>query len=106
MNKDDSVWITGLGAATPLGCELAEIEASLLAGRSGVTRVTRFATADYPSQIAGQLGAIPCPAGRDPAEFAARHPLEQLAVWCSEAALRDAGLWGEHSARRVGLVLG
>ena len=106
MTNDGSVWITGLGAATPLGCELAEIEANLLAGRSGVTRVTRFATDDYPSQIAGQLGAIPCPAGRDPGEFAARHPLEQLAIWCSESALRDAGLWGEHSARRVGLVLG
>ncbi len=55
MNNCDSVWITGLGAATPLGCELAEIEANLLAGRSGVTRVTRFSTDDYPSQIAGQL---------------------------------------------------
>jgi 3-oxoacyl-[acyl-carrier-protein] synthase II len=106
MSNEGSVWITGLGAATPLGCELPEIEANLLAGRSGVTRVTRFATDDYPSQIAGQLGAIPCPAGRDPIEFAARHPLEQLAVWCCESALRDAGLWGEHAALRVGLVLG
>jgi 3-oxoacyl-[acyl-carrier-protein] synthase II len=106
MINGDSVWITGLGAATPLGSALAEIEANLLAGRSGVSRVTRFATTDYPSQIAGQLGAIPCPAGRDPAEFGAKHPLEQLAVWCCEAALRDAGLWGKHSELRVGLVLG
>ena len=106
MSHDEPTWITGVGAATPLGCALAEIEANLLAGRSGVTRVTRFATADYPSQIAGQLGAVPCPPGCDPGEFAARHPLEQLAIWCGQAALRDAGLWGEHQDRRVGLVLG
>ena len=74
MKNDGSVWITGLGAATPLGSQLAEIEANLLAGRSGVTRVTRFATDDYPSQIAGQLDAIPCPPGRDPGEFAGAAP--------------------------------
>ena len=26
MNRDEPVWITGVGAATPLGFELAEIE--------------------------------------------------------------------------------
>ena len=33
-------------------------------------------------------------------------PLDQLAHWCAETALRDAGLWGRHSEPRVGLVLG
>ena len=106
IGTDEPVWITGVGAATPLGCELAEIEANLLAGRSGVTRVTRFPTADYPSQIAAQIGEIPCPPGCDPRTFSARNPLERLALWCAESALRDAGLWGRHREARVGLVLG
>ena len=50
MNMDSSVWITGVGAVTPLGSELAEIESSLLEGRSGVSLVTRFPTEDYPSR--------------------------------------------------------
>jgi 3-oxoacyl-[acyl-carrier-protein] synthase II len=106
MDSDGAIWITGVGAATPLGCGLAEIESNLLAGRSGVTRVSRFPTDDYPSRIAAQLGPIPVPPGCDPHEFAARTPLDRLAHWCGETALRDAGLWGPHRERRVGLVLG
>jgi 3-oxoacyl-[acyl-carrier-protein] synthase II len=106
METAESVWITGVGAATPLGCELAEIEANLLAGRSGVSLVTRFPTDDYPSRIAAQLRDDICPpAGGSPA-CSARPRLDQLVEWCAQRALRDAGLWGRHREARVGLVLG
>jgi len=106
MDKAEQVWITGVGAATPLGCELTQIEANLLAGRSGVSLVTRFPTDDYPSQIAAQLGEnIRLPGCNSPGG-SARPRLDQLAHWCAEAALRDAGLWGWHREARVGLVLG
>lgn len=106
MASDEPIWITGVGAATPLGCGLEEIESNLLAGRSGVTRVTRFPTDDYPSRIAAQLGTIPEPPSGDPRELAAMNPLDRLAHWCGETALRDAGVWGMHRDLRVGLVLG
>jgi 3-oxoacyl-[acyl-carrier-protein] synthase II len=106
MHSDEPIWITGIGAATPLGCGLAEIESNLLAGRSGVTRVTRFPTDDYPSRIAAQIGPVPAPPACDPRAFAALNPLEQVARWCAETALRDAGLWGIQREARVGLVLG
>jgi len=106
MGRAESVWITGVGAATPLGCGLTEIEANLLAGRSGVSLVTRFPTDDYPSRIAAQLGEIIRPAGCDSPACSARPRLDQLAHWCAEAALRDAGLWGRHREARIGLVLG
>lgn len=106
MTLDEPIWITGVGAATPLGCDLATIDAGLLAGRSGVGPVRRFSTADYPSQIAGQIDAIPCPPGRDPREFDARPPLERVAIWSVESALRDAGCWGIGREDRIGLVLG
>ncbi len=106
MGSDEPVWITGIGAATPLGCDLSAIESRLLAGRSGVTRVTRFPTDDYPSRIAAQIGPVPTPTDCDPTAFAALNPLEQVARWCAETALRDAGLLGAHREARVGLVLG
>ena len=96
METAEPVWITGVGAATPLGCELAEIEANLLAGRSGVSLVTRFPTDDYPSRIAAQLSEPLRPRDGDVDAFAARQPLDQLAHWCVESALRDADLWGSH----------
>ena len=93
MMAEDPVWITGLGLATSLGCDLATLEASLLAGRSGVAAVTSFCTTDYPSRIAAELPAVPCPSGREPLEFHALPRLEQAALWCVQAALEDAGLW-------------
>ena len=58
---EDPVWITGVGLATSLGCNLATLEANLLAGRSGVSVVTSFCTADYPSRIAAELQAAGVP---------------------------------------------
>jgi 3-oxoacyl-[acyl-carrier-protein] synthase II len=106
MRTDEPVWITGVGMVTPLGHDLATVETSLLAGRSGVDLVTSFPTTDFPSRIAAQVAAVPCPASHDPATFALLPRLEQAALSCVESALRDAGCWGRHRDLRVGLVLG
>ncbi len=106
MDRDDPIWITGIGSATPLGCGLAEIESNLLAGRSGVAEVTSFPTEDYPSRIAAQVGRIPVPPSCTAEVFAAKSLLDQLTHWCLEMALRDAGLWETRREARVGLVLG
>jgi 3-oxoacyl-[acyl-carrier-protein] synthase II len=107
MNRPEiPIWITGVGLATPLGNDLPTLAEGLLAGRSGVTAVTRFSTKDYPSRIAAQVESVPCPPGHDPNEFAACSRLERLALWCVDSALRDAGLLGKQSAARVGLVMG
>jgi 3-oxoacyl-[acyl-carrier-protein] synthase II len=106
MDSREPIWITGVGAATPLGFGLSEIESNLLAGRSGVSPVTRFPTADYPSQIAAQVGRIPCPPGCDSKAFSACGRLDQLAWWCVATALHDAGVWERYRELRVGLVLG
>ena len=66
MNKPP-VWITGVGAATPLGFDYRTFADRLLAGQSGVGRVASFPVADHPSQIAAVLGSVPCPAGFPPA---------------------------------------
>lgn len=100
------VWITGVGLATPLGNDAETLDSNLLAGRSGVSEVTRFPTADYPSRIAAQLQDVPCPAGYDHEVFSGRPRLEQLAFWCVDAALRDAGLDPAGRGARIGLVLG
>jgi 3-oxoacyl-[acyl-carrier-protein] synthase II len=106
VTHETPVWITGVGAATPLGSDYGAIADGLLAGRSGVRRVEGFDVSEHPSQIAGQLDGVPCPPGHDPAEFAGLHRLEQLVLWCCDSALRDAGWWERRSEVRVGLVLG
>jgi 3-oxoacyl-[acyl-carrier-protein] synthase II len=106
VSHQNAVCITGVGAATPLGCSYAQFADNLLAGRSGVAAVTHFPVADHPSQVAGQVREVPCPPGQEPAEFAKLHRLEQLLRWCCVMALRDSGWWERRGEVRVGVILG
>jgi 3-oxoacyl-[acyl-carrier-protein] synthase II len=100
------VWITGVGTATPLGNDYNSVAEGLLAGKSGVDSVQAFDVSDHPSQIAGQIGNMPCPLEEDPATFQQLPPLERLVRWCCDAALHDAGWWERRRDVRVGIVLG
>jgi 3-oxoacyl-[acyl-carrier-protein] synthase II len=101
-----AVWITGVGAATPLGNSYRALADNLLAGRSGVRRVSRFPVTEHPSQIGGQVEHIPCPVGCDEREFAGLNRLHQLTLWCCGAALHDAGWWERRGDVRIGMILG
>jgi 3-oxoacyl-[acyl-carrier-protein] synthase II len=54
-NKQIRVAITGLGLLTPLGSDLDSIWEALIAGKSGVRRITQFDASDLPCQIAGEI---------------------------------------------------
>src|ERR1700757_994469 len=49
------VVVTGLGIVSPVGIGLAPAWENILAGRSGITRITRFDAIAFPSQIAGEV---------------------------------------------------
>jgi 3-oxoacyl-[acyl-carrier-protein] synthase II len=49
------VALTGIGAVTPVGNDTESTWASLVAGRSGVRRITTFDASTYPVRIAGQV---------------------------------------------------
>ena len=104
--KQDAVYITGVGAVTPLGNDFAEISRNLLAGTSAIRKVTSFNVEEHPCQIAGQVENIPCPPSFNAEDFAKLLPLEQAALWSCAQALRDADLWQSRSNLRVGVVMG
>ncbi|MFE1315958.1 beta-ketoacyl-[acyl-carrier-protein] synthase family protein [Streptomyces sp. NPDC058755] len=90
---DTRVLVTGLGAVTPLGGDVASTWEGLLAGRSAVTALTDPGYKDFPSR----LGA---PAAVDPATAlspSAARKLDrcgQFAVVAAQEAWRDSGLAG------------
>jgi 3-oxoacyl-[acyl-carrier-protein] synthase II len=49
------VVVTGLGIVSPVGIGVSEAWANVLAGRPGITRITRFDAAPFASQIAGEV---------------------------------------------------
>jgi minimal PKS chain-length factor (CLF/KS beta) len=50
-----AVYLTGLGVAAPNGLGASRYWAAVLAGRSGITEISRFDAARYPARLAGQI---------------------------------------------------
>jgi 3-oxoacyl-[acyl-carrier-protein] synthase II len=85
-----SVVVTGLGATTPLGGDVASTWSALLAGRSGVKRLEADWAKDLPVRIAATIAV-------EPSEVLPRHRLrrldrcQQFALIAAHEAWRDAG---------------
>jgi 3-oxoacyl-[acyl-carrier-protein] synthase II len=90
MSSTDVV-VTGLGATTPLGGDVASTWDAMLAGRSGVSALTQEWAAQLPVRIAAQLAV-------DPSEVLDRIRLrrldrsEAIALIAAHQAWADAGL--------------
>ncbi|RAI58621.1 beta-ketoacyl synthase N-terminal-like domain-containing protein [Roseicella frigidaeris] len=86
------VAVTGIGLVTPLGLGVAESWAALLAGRSGIRRITRFPTAHLKTTIAGQV-TLPEDAAGEVLTSPVR--VERMAVLAAAEAIAGAGLPGQ-----------
>src|SRR5688500_9951010 len=90
MSTTDVV-VTGLGATTPLGGDVASTWAAMLDGRSGVGTLTQDWAEQLPVRIAAQLAV-------DPSEKIERVRMrrldrsEQIAIIAAKEAYADAGL--------------
>jgi 3-oxoacyl-[acyl-carrier-protein] synthase II len=101
------VAVTGLGAVSPLGCGVERNWEGLLAGRSGVFPITRFACDDFPTRIAGQ---VPDFCADEYVEKKDRKKMDvfiQFALGAAIMAMRDSGLVIDAAnAERVGVIVG
>ena len=106
----DEVVVTGLGATTPLGGDVATYWAGLLAGRSGVVALTDDWAEALPVRIAAPMAV-------DPATVLARVQArrldrsEQAAIVAAREAWADAGFEGRSDEAgldptRVAVVIG
>jgi 3-oxoacyl-[acyl-carrier-protein] synthase II len=105
--KRKRVVVTGLGAVTPLGLDVASTWQGLVAGRSGVGRITRFDPTGFPAQLAAEVRGFDPRAYIGKAELRRMARFSQLAVAASlqaaeHARLADARL----DPARAGVLLG
>jgi 3-oxoacyl-[acyl-carrier-protein] synthase II len=84
------VVVTGLGATTPLGGDVASTWEALLAGRSGVSRITDDWAKDYPAQLVARLAADPVEQ-LDRVRARRLDRSQQVAVIAAEQAWADSG---------------
>jgi 3-oxoacyl-[acyl-carrier-protein] synthase II len=90
VTAGETVVVTGLGATTPLGGDVASTWSAMLEGRSGVHRLTQPWAEDMPVRFAAQAAADPVEVvGRVQARRMDR--CEQLALVAAREAWADAG---------------
>lgn len=106
----ERVVVTGLGAVTPLGNDVATMWEGLLTGRSGVARSEQLDAADLEVKIAAEVK------GFDPIKQFGRREARRndrfalLAKAAADEAVADAGLtfedWDDEAKGRVGVLVG
>jgi 3-oxoacyl-[acyl-carrier-protein] synthase II len=97
------VVVTGLGAITPLGADVASTWEALLAGRSGVRKLTDAWAQELPARIAAWAAAEPA-ALIDRVQARRLDRCEQFAIIAAREAWADAGA-PDISPERLGVVV-
>jgi 3-oxoacyl-[acyl-carrier-protein] synthase II len=116
------VVVTGIGLITPLGQGTEHSWAQILAGKSGIGRITLFDTTDYACKVAGEVPSVDGRGGGGPEVPGSFDPEQTLsskerrrvddfilyAIAAADEAVRDAG-WtpeDEESRERTGVMIG
>ncbi|MGK0456905.1 MAG: 3-oxoacyl-[acyl-carrier-protein] synthase II, partial [Zhongshania aliphaticivorans] len=107
VSKQQRVVITGLGAVTSYGIGAKALWEGLLAGKSGIDKVTSFDTTEYPSKVGAEVKDFSAGDFMDPKEARRNDRYTQFAVASSKLALEDAGIDpAKLNADRFGALIG
>ncbi len=100
------VVITGMGVITPVGNTVADFWGSLLAGKSGVSLITKFDVSKYPTRIAGDVKNFDPAAYMDRKELRRMDRYTQFAMAAARMAVEDSGLKIEGElGERTGVII-
>jgi 3-oxoacyl-[acyl-carrier-protein] synthase II len=86
------VVITGLGAVCPVGNTAKEAWINILAGKSGITRISRFDASPFASQIAGEVKGFDVAKYLSPKEARRVDTFIHYGLAAGIDALKDAGI--------------
>jgi 3-oxoacyl-[acyl-carrier-protein] synthase II len=101
------VVVTGLGIVSPVGIGVPEAWSNIVAGKSGIARITRFDASAYASNIAGEVK------GFDPTRYISAKEIRRFDTFihyglaAAVEALKDSGLDLDRENREmVGVCIG
>ena len=106
MPEPRRVVVTGLGAVSPVGLDVASTWASLVAGKGGAGPITQFDATDFPVRIAAEVTGFDGAAifGKRRARHLDR--FAQLGLVAAREALEASGVLDDLDAERTGVVWG
>lgn len=101
------VVITGLGIVSPVGIGLQQSWSNILAGKSGITRITRFDPTPFAAQIAGDVKNFNVEQYLGPKDARRMDTFIQYGMVAAIEAVNDSGLEiSEENAERIGVNIG
>lgn len=102
------VVVTGLGAITPLGNDVATTWRAMQDGISGAADITKFDTSNFPVRFACEVKGFDPLRSMDRKEAKRADPYTQYAVAAAVEAMQDAGLTDEsmYDVDRTGVIVG
>jgi len=101
------VVVTGLGVVSPIGNTVQSFWDNLIAGKSGLDKITFFDTTNYPTKIAGEVKSIDFSGIVDLKEVNRTDRFILFAVHAADAAVRDSGLdLATEDLTRIGTIIG
>ena len=107
MAERRRVVITGMGLVTALGTELSTFWENLIAGKSGVSRIESFDTAQYPVKIGGEIKDFDETKYLDKRESKRMDRFAHFSTNAGIEAVMDSGLDTDAVDKiRVGVIVG
>ncbi|MBF6631125.1 MAG: beta-ketoacyl-ACP synthase II [Comamonas sp.] len=105
------VVVTGLGCISPVGNTVAESWANLLAGKSGIDRITKFDASNFSCQIAGEVKGFNVEDYMSAKDARSMDTFIHYGIAAAEQAIKDAGLptgeaLSDDLSTRIGCVIG
>lgn len=104
------VVITGLGIVSPVGNTVSDAWENILAGKSGITRITRFDATAFASQIAGEVKDFDITQYISAKDARRMDTFIHYGMAAAIQAVKDAGIediaGGDLDAERIGVNIG
>ena len=101
------VVVTGLGIVCPVGNSVKEAWTNIRAGKSGITRITRFDASPFASQIAGEVKNFDVSTVLSAKEARRVDVFIHYGIAAAAEAIKDAGLEANpKNAERIGVNVG
>ncbi len=101
------VVVTGLGVVSPVGIGVQPAWSNLVAGKSGITRITKFDPSNFSSQVAGEVKDFDVSQYLPAKEARRMDTFIQYGLAAAIEAVKDSGIEAnEENAERIGVSIG
>ena len=101
------VVVTGLGLITPVGIGVSETWKNIIAGKSGITAISKFDTSNFSSQIAGEVKNFDPLQYLNAKEARRMDTFIQYGLAAGIEAIKDSGfVIDEKTSERIGVSIG